>query len=130
MKRTNQSGFTLIELMISVAIIGIIIGIAVPSYQKHIIRTSRSDAQSQMMDIANLQEQFLLANRSYASKATLEVSSYKLPDKVSAKYTYSITLGTGSVPSYLITFTPYGNQASDGVLTLSNDGAKTPTSKW
>ncbi len=129
MKRANQKGFTLIEMMIAVAIVGILAAIALPSYQQHVIRSHRSAAQSEMMDIANREQQYLLANRAYANKTTL-AASYTLPGDVSAKYDYDITVGATAVPTYLITFSPTGTQVGDGDLTLSSDGVKTPPDKW
>jgi type IV pilus assembly protein PilE len=130
MHRMKQKGFTLIELIITIAIIAVLARIAYPSYIQHMIKGYRAAAQAQMLDISNREQQFLLANRSYATKATLESSGYALPSEVSGKYTYDITVTTGSPPAFTITFTPTGSQSTDGALTLDSTGAKTPSSKW
>ncbi|MBK7031665.1 MAG: type IV pilin protein [Bacteroidales bacterium] len=130
MNRSILYGFTLIELMITVAIVGILAAIAYPSYTQYMIRANRAAAQAEMMDIANRQEQFLLTDRSYASKTTLEASGYTLPSDVSSKYSYAVVTGTGTVPSYTLTFTPTGTQASDGDLVITSEGVKTPADKW
>jgi type IV pilus assembly protein PilE len=119
--------------MITVAVVGILVGIAVPSYRQYVIRGNRSAAQSVMMDIANREQQFLLANRRYADKAALEGNGFALPSDVRENYTWDVTLGAGSRPSFVITFTGIGPQAADNnpqPLTLSSSGEKAPAEKW
>jgi type IV pilus assembly protein PilE len=126
----NQKGFTLVELMVTVVVISILLGIAVPSYRQHVVRSRRVAAQAAMMEIANREQQFLLANRSYANKATLEASGYAPPPDVVASYAWNVVPGTGPTPSFVITFTGTGGQAADGALTLTSAGDKTPAEKW
>jgi type IV pilus assembly protein PilE len=128
--QNRSAGFSLIELLMAVAIVGILAAIAFPSYQEQIRRGHRAAAQSEMLDIANKQAQFLLTNRAYASKTVLTASGYSLPSDVSDRYTYAITIGVGTVPSYTITFTATGGQVADGNLTLDSSGTKTPADKW
>ena len=133
MKSGRQNGFTLIELMIVVAIVAILTMIALPAYQEYVKRGHRATAQSEMMDIANRQQQLLLANRSYAAHtATAWANSgYALPSGVAAHYDYAIAVN--NAPAFVITFTPKGEQASDGVLVLDSTGVKTragSAAKW
>jgi len=123
----RAGGFTPIELMVVVTIIAILAAIALPNYRQYVIRGHRSAAQSQMMDIANREQQFLLMNRAYADKATLEANGYQLPQEVSEKYDWDVVpVGT----FFTITLTPKGAQAGDGTLTLDSAGNKTPVEKW
>ncbi|HEV8331135.1 MAG TPA: type IV pilin protein [Steroidobacteraceae bacterium] len=130
MSRRIQHGFTLVELMITVVIVSILLGIAVPSYRQYVIRSKRTAAQAVMMDIANHEQQFLLANRAYADKATLEANGYVVPADVSDSYSWNVVPGTGASPSFAITFTATGGQAADGALTLTSAGDKSPPEKW
>jgi type IV pilus assembly protein PilE len=123
-------GFTLIELMISVLIVGILAGVALPSYRQYVVRSHRSAAQSAMLDLANREQQFLLANRAYADTDQLRTSGYDLPPEVAENYTWTVTVGTGTVPSFQIALAAVNAQTADGALTLDNNGTKTPAGKW
>jgi type IV pilus assembly protein PilE len=131
-RSARTRGFTLIELMITVAIIAVLAAIAWPSYQKQVTRGRRSAAKSTMMDLATREQQYLLANRMYADTAALQANGYTLPSDVSPYYTWAVDLGDGSdpTPKFTITFTPTGAQTSDGLLTLDQAGNRTPLAKW
>lgn len=63
-------GFTLIELMIVVAVIGVLASIALPSYRSYIVRAARVEAQAEMLELASLQEKIFLNRNSYAFSVT------------------------------------------------------------
>ena len=135
MRTVKQRGFTLIELMITVAIVGVLAAIAYPSYTSYTKKAVRRAAQAQILDLANRQQQYLLSNRSYFS--SLSTIGYSLPTDLSGKYaTPTVTVGTSTVPAFTITFTPLGTQATDGPLTFNSEGVKgcgsgcNPSSKW
>ena len=128
--KASQRGFTLIELMIVVAIVAILAAVAYPSYTRYVVKSNRVAAQAQMLDIANREQQFLMSNRAYATKAQLTTSGYVLPTQLTNLYTWDVEVGAGTVPAFTITFTPTGPQLSDGPLTYTNDGVKGPAAKW
>ena len=68
--RNNESGFTIIEVMIVAAIMVILTAIAVPSYRDFVVRSVRTQAKSMLMLVADRQEQFFLDNKSYTADAT------------------------------------------------------------
>ncbi|MCW5588398.1 MAG: type IV pilin protein [Legionellales bacterium] len=118
MKR-NQ-GFTLIELMITVAIVGVIVAIAVPMYNQHIMATRRVEATMSLNDLAARMERFHTMNNTYATIATPASLGATNP----ANYTLSIPTQTAN--TFTIRATPVAGttQANDpcGSFTLTQAG--------
>ena len=119
-------GFTLIEIVITVAIVGILVAIAVPSYQNHLRKGRRAEAQAFITQVAQKEQQYLLDARQYAVGSTaLTDLSLTAPTTVSDHYKITVEAGA-TTPSFIITATAGSSvQSPDGDLTLTHTGAKT-----
>ena len=128
-------GFTLIELMIVVAIVGILAGIAYPSYMDHVRKGNRAKAQAFLMDVAQRQQSYLIVQRQYAESLTqlgFKDASGALdmgPELSSLSSAYNLAglnlgVGQGPPPQFKMKLTATGMQASDGDLCLSNTGGR------
>jgi|ERR1041385_5233984 len=134
MRRTQ--GFTILELMIVVAIVAILSSIAWPSYQQYVRRGKRADAQALMMAISSREQQHLLAAREYtdvvgpgglnmtAQGYTCTVDTNKTCE--STAYKITVTVDAGPPAGFTVVGTPQGTtQPLDGTLSLTSAGAKT-----
>lgn len=134
--RRHSAGFTLIELMIVVAIVGILAAIAYPSYAEHVKRSKRSEAQGILMEAAQYMQRYYSANDRYtltAGVTTTEATQTDMlpaalrnsPKSGSANYTITVNAKDSS-PTYTLTATRAGGMTGDkcGALTLTSTGVK------
>jgi type IV pilus assembly protein PilE len=128
-------GFTLVELMIAIAVVAILTRIAYPSYLEYVKRGHRSSAQSLMLDLANREQQYLLDNRSFLGGGASAVTTLLpsgVPPEVSAFYTMTITATAGPPPTFEVKATPITGtvMAGESPFTLDQDGTRLPAGKW
>ena len=134
----NESGFTLIEMMIVVAIIGMLAAISYPSYQRYVIKTKRTDMMTEMQNIASEIESRKLAQGSYSAISAGVKTDFATayPRQGTSLYDITINPSTPTPPDntlnnkWIITAMPKpGTQmASDGNLSLNYQNIKCRTS--
>ncbi|WP_455205070.1 type IV pilin protein [Kaarinaea lacus] len=128
--KQRSHGFTLIELMIVVAILGIIAAIALPSYQNHITKSRRADAQGALVSMANAMERYFIQNNTFVGAAAGAggVFPAEAPLDGNTKF-YNLSVASATATAYTLQATPKNGQAGDGRLQLTSAGARTWNSK-
>ena len=122
----RAGGFTLVELVVAVAIIGVLSAIAVPSYMSYTERTHRSAAKAILVETAQFMERHYTNNNTYVGGALVSAVSPK--GATGSAVRYNITFSAGPAAStFTLQAAPAGRQTSDecGTMTLSNTGAQT-----
>ena len=132
-----QSGFTFIELIIAVSIVGILAIFAYPNYLKSTQKSQRTAAKTALLDLASREAIYYSTNNSYTATMTAlgyannypasSPTSYVVPNATTPYYTLTVVLDAND-PGYTATATPTGTQAKDqcGSYTINYLGIKTP----
>lgn len=129
-------GFTLLELMIVMVIIGILMAIAVPSYQGYVLRSHRADAHSSLLDIAARQERYVAQRNTYTTDISGD-GGLNMGSANSKEGHYTLAVTAAPCPSiancYTITATAVGSQANDTdcpSLSYNSSGIKAAAACW
>jgi type IV pilus assembly protein PilE len=134
MRPVRHAGFSLVELLVAVAIATVLFAIAVPSYRGYVIRSNRSDAQRLMATIANRETQYLMDARAYT--ATIGAGGLNITTLdgwtcaatcTNGRYVIAVALDAGPPPAFTVNATALGDQVSDGNLQLTGSGERTRT---
>ncbi len=129
----KHAGITLIELMIAVAIVAILAGVAYPSYMQYVLTSHRTEGTSALVRIANLEERYYLDNNAYGSLFQLGLTATSSATYTTENGYYRITIATPTTSTYTLTATAQGSQTSDSscaTFSLAQDGTKTGSDCW
>lgn len=121
--RTYSRGFTLTEIMIVVAILGILASIVYPSYLDYVLRGNRSEGKALLLDAAARQERYYAQNNTYAS--SVGQLGYTSADSQNNLYTLSIP--SSSATSYSLLVTTKKSDSKCGNLGIDQAGTRTKT---
>ena len=122
--KQKTSGFTLIELMVTVAIVGILAAVALPSYRSSVLKSARSEGKAALLEAATRQEQYYLDNKTYT--AVMTALGLSADPYITEGGSYSVD-AVATATSYTLTATPQGGQTDDtdcANLTLTSNGVK------
>ncbi len=125
--KNSNKGFTLIELMIVVAIVGILAAVAYPAYDRYVRDARRADARTNLLELAQFMERYYTINARYtdSSAAAPSLPFDEAPKDGSDKF-YDLSLSNVTATTYTLTASPKGAMSGDtcGDLTLEHTGVK------
>lgn len=134
-----MKGFTLIELMIVVVIVGILAAVAMPSYRNYIVRAARVEAQTELLELASLQEKIFLNSNNYAFSVTTAYNATSAGglgrtsgQTKDGRYSLALDI-TAPAQTFVLTATPVtgGSQEGDGNISVSESGRRLwGTASW
>ncbi len=133
MTSSAQRGFTLLEILIVVAILGILTSIALPAYNESVLRGGRAEAKGELLQVAADQERYFSSFNTYITDATPMVTptvAARTRTTQNALYVISVAAGgSGIGSSFVATATPQGDQTDDvcTTLTITNTGQRGAT---
>lgn len=127
--KKNKSGFSLIELMIAVAVISILAAIGYPSYMGHVRSAHRSDAKAALLELAQFMERQYSAGGSYVFPSGVTLPYTTVPKEGGSTY-YNLSLANQTATTFTLQAAPTGSMASDscGTLSIDQSGTKSPAS--
>jgi type IV pilus assembly protein PilE len=131
----RHKGFSLIELMVTVAIIAILASIAYPAYQDQVRKTRRADGKAKLMEVMQAQERNYTLNHTYVADLTALGYAVNGDGKAASEEGFYIISASACGASPLtsciqLTAEAIAPQTADGNLTLDSVGNKTPVAKW
>jgi len=124
--KTQSKGFTLIEILVVVAIVSILAVIAIPAYQDQVSKARRGDAQATLLSLSNAMERYYTQNNTFVGAALGAAGIF--PDEApldnATKY-YDLSISASSATSYTLQATPKNGQVGDGCLEMVSIGTRT-----
>ena len=132
MVMNKSRGFTLIELMIVVAVIGILAAVALPSYTRYVLKSHRSSAITAVLDLASREARYYTTNNTYSSDLTLlgYSATPSVPVTDSSNHYYDLSVTAASSTGFTVSAAPAGNQVNDtcGTFSYTDLGVKSISS--
>ena len=123
----NNTGFTLIELMIAVVVLAILAMVAIPAYNDSVQKARRSDAKSTLTQVASRMEQFFLDNKTYTTDMTALGYTASPAASIDGHYTVSVVTPTAGCPivtCYQLQAAPQNTDTNCQTLTLNSIGTQ------